>query len=1045
MRKHRYGLYRIISFIALLLAVVMVLGLAGCGDDDDEDTYAGDNTPTASAPIAQSTQQATNTSLLPYSNTSLSFKPAESSFKTTDNNVRAIEVNQGLSYGRNADTGNLYLIDAFVAGRETAVFVAFNQKTDVTADGSMRLTIYHNDKEVATLLPTAAKQTDSAYFFPKNLSDVGNWAEGAYRFVFTSDSGEAERTTNFYKSRKLKVLAVPMVCNYSGKVVGVNGEWKTAWDHLYATYPIGKGDLEYILGSELDVSDKKYDLNTEDGMYNVWNALTKLQTKNKDYDLIIGYAREMQGDNSILGYTYGFPATIVTENSADYAATVSHEVAHVYGIGDEYPGGSLATGVNMPPYNMEGRDMESGKKAIGTNPNIKGGNDIGLNECGSIIYDQQRPFNLRTQQILKPATSYMGWGCADSYLVWTTSDIWNHIFTKFTGVGNIGSDYSEPEVGDNESGEDGGSWYEDEEWDYTGTPSDDSADEDWGGDYDYYDDGGVYEDDEESWGVCWVCDSQVYPEYVYGECTECEELTEIENYEGFECDSCGEWNDFDVEYLVVECNNCESLVYYEDIADQTCYSRAAKTSASYVNAIDIFGTLYENGTFEKSPWYTYETERSNLKMGTKGNYAAVIYDKDGNALVTERFYMSFVANGTPPRAVDRMPVNLTMRYPDNAARIAITKDDKEIFSQTISVNVPVVEFVGMSDYQNVTDNATISWKGSDSDGDKLYYELWYCVDEEESYMLASDIEETSYMVDLTALPGADEGYFYLYASDGVLTGEIDSPYVVVDYKKPEIMTVWDKPQQFKITEEIYLDVDVYDLQDGWLYTDDEVVWMLDGKDYQTSSAVLIWPYEVKPGKHILTMTATNSAGMSVMADYIIEVLDDESDLPNDWSRADIKQALENGFVANISDSNAAITRIQAAYVLETLFYYMDETDQTADLFENYDEAFIKDCGNDDGSAYIMVKLGLMEAPNGMFNPYGNMTEKAFAELSYRTLYKADPEYMDDLNTIDEIVSFCYDNGVMDKTGDNAYNPDAKLTVAKMLVRVNRLYNAIFEN
>lgn len=50
-------------------------------------------------------------------------------------------------------------------------------------------------------------------------------------------------------------------------------------------------------------------------------------------------------------------ANVVVNSDGDMQATVAHEVAHIYGVGDEYDQvGSFRLSVNSPPYGYWGCD-----------------------------------------------------------------------------------------------------------------------------------------------------------------------------------------------------------------------------------------------------------------------------------------------------------------------------------------------------------------------------------------------------------------------------------------------------------------------------------------------------------------------------------------------------------------------------------------------------------------------------------------------------------------------------------------------------------------
>ena len=132
----------------------------------------------------------------------------------------------------------------------------------------------------------------------------------------------------------MRILAVPVIGNWGGEIKGLKGDWKTAGKFTQIVYPLKNGGLVWELAPELDLSGDEYDLTTDDGMYEVWEALKNKQTKDNKYTLIVGFVRDRQGDGDVQGYTYGMPATIVTESDEDMLATVAHEIAHCYEIGD---------------------------------------------------------------------------------------------------------------------------------------------------------------------------------------------------------------------------------------------------------------------------------------------------------------------------------------------------------------------------------------------------------------------------------------------------------------------------------------------------------------------------------------------------------------------------------------------------------------------------------------------------------------------------------------------------------------------------------------
>ena len=320
----------------------------------------------------------------------------ETAFGANSESIAMIEVNQVMSYGVSIEDGSYYAMEGFVSGKETMILVAFNERSQALADGSHRLTVVRDGVEVAQLLPEEMDDTNRLFFYPRSLADADNWAAGHYTFTYTDDSGNvAERSVTFSNTKKIKVLAVPVRANYGGNVVDCSGEWKTAIQFTAQCYPLAQGAIEYVLGPMLDLSDERFDLTTDDGMYYAWESLANLQTPNQDYELILGFVRYRQGNGDIQGYTYGLPANIITESDGDMQPTVAHEIAHCYSVGDEYPGGAINDAVNPAPYGMEGSDWEDRDITVqSTRQFAQGGNDVGNEASGTVVPLEQFPINI---------------------------------------------------------------------------------------------------------------------------------------------------------------------------------------------------------------------------------------------------------------------------------------------------------------------------------------------------------------------------------------------------------------------------------------------------------------------------------------------------------------------------------------------------------------------------------------------------------------------------------------------------------------------------
>ena len=952
------------------------------------------------------------------------FEPAASGFTTNDKNIKMIEVNQGLSYGFDTDTGDFYLMDNFAAGKATAFFVVLEKAPSPSSE--ITLTIERDGEFVAALLPAEMIDDTTILFQPQDIAEVGYWEQGAYTFTFTMDDSVAVRNTNLYKSTTLKILALPMKSNYSGDIRTCTGDWQSGVEMVKAVYPVGGMDVEYVLGPELDLSDDMYDLNTGEGRYNVWKMLTRQQTQSRDYTLIVGFMRTPT-NKGILGFTNGMPGNIVCESQADLLASVVHEIAHCYKIGDEYHDGSLNNVLNAPPYQMEGHDIITREYAVGEKPAVVGGYDIGIIGSGSVIYPEQRAYYVEGRRLLGKVTSYMSDGDnKDSFNYWTTSDIWNHLFNVFTGIDNSYLDS-------------------------LGNPEQNT---------------GPAED--EIFGECTNCYAGItMPVRAFVQCRDCQEFTQLPEDNEFNCEACGSFislHEYYLKEIAVLCQSCKQLIWYNELSKESSSNKAsAKTlkesESELIMVTDINGYIDTDGSFVADPWYSYPAPASFCTAALKGEYSVSSYDAKGNRLANAYFDLHTTsqintAEGQSYVENDRMPVNVVIKTFDEAVKIVIKKGDKEIYTRIVSDNAPEVAFTGLTEGQELPDEVTVSWEASDADGDEIYFDLYYCANYEDYYLLASFITERSIKVDMSGFPGSDAGYFYIYASDGVNTAETASPKVKVPYKAPVFITEQTEIPKYKATEEVRLEVEIYDKQDKTMIVgaiwDEEagnwqisnsVEWFLDGESFFTSETLVIDPYNLKPGVYTFTCVATNSGGVSASKDFTVEITDDESDLPDDWSRDYIRQALKDGFYLTLDRIDSPITRGQYARFMGFAFghnsvlpsIYPDIRGEVADVYDgtDYNES-------------LMVWLGVMETTDGSFESQKSLTEHEAALILYKVVLMAsDPELtLDDFDD-EAIIKEFLEKGILNETGDGAYQPDEKLSKRLAMVRMSKLYDEIF--
>jgi hypothetical protein len=983
-------------------------------------------------------------------------------------------------------------MDHFVAGKETAFFVTFNTnvRNMLLAGDSIYLVILHNGDYVTTL-NWEESSASTLYFQPRSLNEVGSWPEGEYTFLlYINDDIAVKRETRFHKSIQMRVLIVPVVTNYGGRIARPTGEWRNAGSLIAPLFPVGRADVDIVLGRELDLS--QFDITTDVGQFRVWEALANMQTRNQDYIAIIGiipFPIE-DGNGLVLGYTYGAPASIANEKDPEMAFTVVHEIAHTLKIGDEYPGGHLSMDINPAPFGMSGYDIFTEREVTSRMSQVRGGSYYGMRESGSVVYPEQRAFHVEERRQLNKTTSYMGWGTGSVPNMWVTSDIWLHKFRIFTKIDAGGAS------GTQTGGDHGAACFQCTEC-YVFMDDFDIYAQCWTClNFTYIDDEGLgdryrcyhcrtvavveleelfaycgtcdwllwlpefIEHNSRAFGFnrmvaapsgycCFVCDGTLDPVEMYVECWICEAYTSMADMDigdRFICFNCNTADVIEEDFIYIHCEPCDIIMWYWDFVEFNSHmfggnaSNAALGSAMQgiaargraVTAIEIRGLLTDEG-FEPYPWFTFETEPSFLDNRLGGDYTIHFFDRNGRQLSVSYFDADFTKQMRTSAGIQMIetlwsPIHLFVRFPDDTHRITIQKGNAVLHSIELTQNAPTVRFTGLRDHQQLGNTVTLTWEAA---GERdLFFEIWYVPSEGDYHQIALDVTGRSHTVDLSDLPGTNMGYFYIYASDGVRTAEIDSPWIRVPYKAPLAFTD-ERSFDVKITEEFSFEIDIYDLQDGWLMSD-EVVWYLDGEEFWTGDTLLIWPYELPPGTHVFTVAATNSANLTTKQHFTVNIINDESDLPDDWSRADIIAALSLGFSTDLRRLDMSITRGKYAEFMWLIYVYLNlgEGLDVEDIYyPEYVDGVITDGGHDYYAMYVMVYFGLMDAPNGRFNPQGTLTQHEAATILSGLF---------DMGGM-SLMEFLFEFDIIEPDGPNAFNPEARLTNRLAMVRMARMF------
>lgn len=306
-------------------------------------------------------------------------------------------------------------------------------------------------------------------------------------------------------------------------------------------------------------------------------------------------------------------------------------------------------------------------------------------------------------------------------------------------------------------------------------------------------------------------------------------------------------------------------------AGLTKVSRVVATSASTQRFVSFSGTLSNTDTVEINPWKSY-TDTVTLSDST-GSLMVQAVNLAGTVLASTSFTVQFYMVH-PPRTLTNAPFEGVINFPAGTVKFRIVKNGAVLAEVPVSDHAPTVAGVTPQTTTTLTGAYTINWTGNDTDGNNLTYTVEYNPDVTNAssgwMILADGLETSSFAQDFSRLPGGNHAKIRVSAYDGVLFGEAESAEFVVPLKLPEV-TIDELPwgTVYNPGDDILLTVEAYDPQDGSL-PDDKIRWTSDISGELGYGSELIVE-NLEEGRHTITVTATNSAGLSSRASITVQV------------------------------------------------------------------------------------------------------------------------------------------------------------------------------
>ncbi len=263
--------------------------------------------------------------------------------------------------------------------------------------------------------------------------------------------------------------------------------------------------------------------------------------------------------------------------------------------------------------------------------------------------------------------------------------------------------------------------------------------------------------------------------------------------------------------------------------------------------------------------------RGHLTMSAATGHWLVQLDNTGRELGRTGVYPAFVTRHSFPHDSGFFAATI-LRQP-GVARIELRHDDRVLATFQPGAAAPTVSISSPSGGSYSSGSIPVTWTTSDPDGDPLEITILYSADGGVSWRPVA-LSRGSGTVDvrLSNLAGSANARFRVIATDGLNTGSATSPAFTVAGQPPRPFITYPTPDSsFLEGQLVTLSGGADDNQDGML-GDSRLRWRSRRDGDLGSGARLSRLLSV--GTHVLTLQATNSAGLQASTSVTVVVQGD---------------------------------------------------------------------------------------------------------------------------------------------------------------------------
>jgi hypothetical protein len=264
-------------------------------------------------------------------------------------------------------------------------------------------------------------------------------------------------------------------------------------------------------------------------------------------------------------------------------------------------------------------------------------------------------------------------------------------------------------------------------------------------------------------------------------------------------------------------------------------------------------------------------EVASLPPITAGDYSLRLLNAGGTVLAAHPFTPEH-----PEDAAGLLSFYQVLNFVPGTTQVQVMRlaDTLVLDSYAISANAPAISSVALVSPPNpVTGSVTLAWQASDADGGPLTFDLYYSRDGGTTFVpIQMGVSGSSAVVDTAGLGGSAAARFKVTASDGANQASALSPAYTMAAKPPTVYILTPEDGvQLEFGQIFNLAAEAFDPQDG---SQVSYSWATRVATFASGDRVTVG--SIGTGANVITVTATNSYGLSATDTVIVNVGDNLS-------------------------------------------------------------------------------------------------------------------------------------------------------------------------